>query len=211
MHRLYYIHDPMCSWCYGFAQSWRRLRESLPAEVTVIRLLGGLAADNEAPMSTAMRRQVHDNWYRIEQHIPGVRFNHDFWRRCTPRRSTWPACRAVIAARQQGQQYDEAMTRAIQQAYYQQARNPSVTDTLLQLASEIGLDTRVFEAALHSERTQNTLQQEMSLASELGVYSYPDLRLWSDSDVDDETVKAIDIDYRDAATMLTQIKAWLAR
>ena len=31
----------------------------------------------------------------------GAEFNFDFWKLCKPRRSTYPACRAVLAARQQ--------------------------------------------------------------------------------------------------------------
>ncbi len=207
---LYYIHDPMCSWCYGFAAAWKRLQASLPGELSVVRLLGGLAPDSDEPMLEAMRRQVHDNWYRIEQSIPGVRFNHDFWTLCTPRRSTWPACRAVIASRQQGRQYDELMTHAIQQAYYLQARNTSDTGTLLQLAAGIGLDVGQFELTLCSEQSQNALLREMARASELGAYSYPDLRLQIDRDEPEDGVRAIAIDYLDPGPMLSQINSALS-
>ena len=53
---------------------------------------------------------IHDPMCRrIEGRIPGVRFNFDFWTHCTPKRSTYPACRAVIAARAQDPTLDEAM------------------------------------------------------------------------------------------------------
>ena len=51
---LYYAHDPMCSWCWGFRPVWQSLRRQLPPAVRVVRLLGGLAPDNDEPMPEAM-------------------------------------------------------------------------------------------------------------------------------------------------------------
>jgi protein-disulfide isomerase-like protein with CxxC motif len=47
---LIYVHDPMCSWCWGFADVYEELLEQLPPEVEIRRLLGGLAPDSDAPM-----------------------------------------------------------------------------------------------------------------------------------------------------------------
>ena len=126
----------MCSWCWAFSSALEKLLEKLPAEVGTKRLLAGLAPDSREPMPAQMRDYIRGQWRQIQRQIPGTRFNFDFWTRCVPRRSTYPACRAVIAARRQGESFDEAMTRAIQRAYYLQARNPSDTATLLELAGE---------------------------------------------------------------------------
>ena len=87
-------------------------------------------------MAPQMREYLQQTWRRIQQRIPGSQFNFDFWTSCEPRRSTWPACRAVIAAREQGAENDERMTRAIQEAYYLRARNPSDEAVLVTLAGE---------------------------------------------------------------------------
>ncbi|MEA1889503.1 MAG: hypothetical protein U9N50_06970 [Pseudomonadota bacterium] len=42
---LFYVHDPMCSWCWGFSGVAKQLFNSLPEQITLHRLLGGLAAD----------------------------------------------------------------------------------------------------------------------------------------------------------------------
>jgi hypothetical protein len=47
---LVYVHDPMCSWCWGFDPVLRELVSSLPEGVAVRRLLGGLAPDSDEPM-----------------------------------------------------------------------------------------------------------------------------------------------------------------
>lgn len=177
MTTLYYIHDPMCSWCWGFARTWSQLRSSLPAEIEVIRLLGGLAPDTDAPMPAAMQQKLTDTWHRIQCSIPGTEFNFSFWERTDLRRTTYPACRAVIAARQQGTDYDSAMTRAIQRAYYLQARNPANEVTLMELADELGLNTAVFNRALHDPHTQAELLQEIARARAMNADSFPGLVL----------------------------------
>ena len=159
-NELFYIHDPMCSWCWGFAGVAKQLFNSLPGSVTVHRLLGGLAADNNQPMPLELQKSIQENWRRIENKIPGVKFNFDFWSVCQPRRSTYPACRAVIAARLQGDEYDETMTARIQQAYYEEARNPSDNETLIELAIDLGLDPHRFRNDLVAESSQQILMDE---------------------------------------------------
>lgn len=176
MTKLYYVHDPMCSWCWGFNNTWQQLQSELPTDIEVVRLLGGLAEDTDTPMSADMREKLADTWHRIAR-ISGVEFNFDFWTACTPRRSTYPACRAVIAARQQGTEYDRAMTQAIQRAYYLQARNPSDEATLVTLAAELGLDSEAFRLALFAEPTHAQLLQEIAQARRLGADSFPSLVL----------------------------------
>ncbi len=177
MNRLYYVHDPMCSWCWGFTDTWQQLRANLPEQIEVIRLLGGLAPDTDAPMPEAMQRSIINTWHRVAEHIPGVNFNFDFWTNTTPRRTTYPACRAVIAARQQGLEYDTAMTTSIQHAYYLEACNPSNESTLIELASELGLDTHTFIRTLRDPSTHETLLKEIKLAREMHADSFPDLVL----------------------------------
>lgn len=174
---LIYVHDPMCSWCYGFSQVHDQLIEGLPAEVEIRRLVGGLAPDSDLPMPEPMRQMLQQTWARIEQTIPGTKFNFDFWNKCEPRRATYPACRAIIAAREQGEQFDLMMTRQIQQAYYLQARNPSDNDTLIELAVEIGLNAERFASDLVDPRIQQRLLDEINQARSIGIDSFPSLVL----------------------------------
>ena len=92
---LYYVADPMCSWCYGFALEWKRAKDQLALPVRLV--MGGLASDSDEPMPAEMREYVQSAWRSVAQ-TTGAGFNHEFWERCTPRRSTYPSCRAVLAA-----------------------------------------------------------------------------------------------------------------
>ena len=197
---LYYVHDPMCSWCWGFSRALNELLENLPKDIEVCRLLGGLAADSDVPMPDSMQQYIKSNWSRIEDRIPGVKFNFDFWSKCIPRRSTYPACRAVIAARQQGEENDVKMTKAIQNAYYQEARNPSDESILIELALELNLSIDDFKQDLISNEIEDKLMQEINLTRELYAESYPNLVLKTAS----ESI-SIPIDYNNSQTMLDLI------
>jgi len=93
------------------------------------------------------------------------------------------------------------MIRAIQIAYYQQAKNPSLPETLQACAREIGLDEAIFIEDLKSPAIESELQHQMQLARSMDGYSYPSLRL-----VHNSTVFPIAIDYLDHRTMLDEIK-----
>ncbi len=198
---LYYIHDPMCSWCWGFRPTLERLRADLPNHIRVERLLGGLAPDTDEPMPQQMREWLQQTWRKISERIPSTRFNHDFWVRCAPRRSTYPACRAVIAARRQDPRLDEAMTDAIQRAYYLEARNPSDRDTLIELAREIGADADDFVETLDAPETQAELEREIELIREMDAWQFPSLVL----DLEGSRWR-VPIDYLDAGAMLETIR-----
>ncbi len=202
---LFYVHDPMCSWCWGFRPVWQKLQQALPDSVQLISYVGGLAADSDEPMAEALQRDIQGAWRRIEQVIPGTRFNFDFWAQQTPRRSTYPACRSVITAREMADRADQ-MTHAIQQAYYLQAKNPSDLDTLVEAAASIGLDTDHFRRQIQSSEIEQALQAELATVRELGVYSFPSLVLQSG-----EALHNIQLDYNHANSMLAEIERQLGR
>ncbi len=202
--RLIYVHDPMCSWCWGFNPNFANLCAQLPAQITVTRLLGGLAPDSDQPMPIELQEKLQETWRRIQARIPGTRFNFDFWRLCSPRRSTWPACRAVIAARSLEPDLETRMILAIQQAYYLQARNPSDAATLVSLAGSLGLDTRAFADQLDAPATQTALEREIDQARRMGADSFPSLRLQIG-----QAVWPIPVDYTQAGPMLDTIRSVL--
>jgi putative protein-disulfide isomerase len=186
--RLFYFHDPMCSWCWAFSPALREVEARLPECTRLVRVLGGLAPDTEEPMPAAMRERLQEIWRTIQVRVPGTPFNFDYWEVCTPRRSTYRACRAVIAATRQGN-HERAMIDAIQRAYYLGALNPSDRFTLITLAGELGLDIERFAQALDHPETQAELERQIAFARQRGVQGFPTLLLetggqWQSIEVD---------------------------
>ena len=169
---IYYVVDPMCSWCWGFAPVWREFVSEIPESVAVVDLMGGLAPDNEAPMDSAMRQYVQDAWGAVKART-GAEFNFEFWNKCDPKRSTYPACRAVIAAGEQASGARSLMYDAIQRAYFLEARNPSDAEALECVAGEIGLDRKQFTEDLGSDHINRIFQLELESVAKLGVSGFP--------------------------------------
>jgi putative protein-disulfide isomerase len=202
---LYYVHDPMCSWCWGFRPVWQQVQSALAGKLTIRYLLGGLAADSDMPMSADMQANIKDTWAHIQKEIPGTEFNFAFWTQNQPRRSTYPACRALIAAGLQGQaQAADDMLLAIQQAYYLQAKNPSDSDVLIQLAIDSGLDAAQFKTDLFSVQCELLLQQDLQMVDKLGVRGFPSLVLTCNG-----SNALISIDYTNSETIVSSILATL--
>ena len=195
---LYYVYDPMCSWCWAFRSVLLQLRDQLPDNITWQNVLGGLAPDNDEPMSVQTREMVQGHWRKIQSTV-GTEFNFDFWTQCEPRRDTYKASRAVVAAT--WQQAEEAMIEAIQKAYYLRAMNPSEPDTLIKLASELGLDRRLFSKDFGAAKTEIEFRRQLQLRAELYVRSFPSLVHEHDS-----RRSLIKHDYLDYGVLLTQIR-----
>jgi putative protein-disulfide isomerase len=199
---LIYVHDPMCSWCWGFEATRQQIFAAVAGRMQIRRMVGGLAPDSDVAMPEAMRSMLQQTWQRIEQSIPGTRFNFEFWQKCSPRRSTYPANRAVIAAREQGEEFDSQMTARIQRAYYLEAKNPSDNSTLIELATDIGLDTEQFASSLVAVSTEQKLESEIRATREMGINSFPSLAVQKA-----DRLSHIGLNYIDPEAMLREIEA----
>ncbi len=176
-NHLFYVHDPMCSWCWGFQKTWQQVQNNLASLVDIHYVVGGLAPDSDQPMPKAQQQDIAGYWRIIQTKIPGTEFNFDFWTHCSPRRSTYPACRAVLAAKNLDPDKEIDMILAIQQAYYLQAKNPSDIDTLITCAENIGIEKTAFEYALTSDAIETLFQEQLQLSTQLGARGFPSLIL----------------------------------
>ena len=201
MTTLYYILDPMCSWCYAFAPTWKKLLQNLPSHINVEYIHGGLAPHSKEPMPQEMQEMLQNTWKDIEQKV-GTKFNYDFWSKCKPRRSTYLACQACVSARIQSKEYE--MIQEIQKAYYQDASNPSDRDTLELAASNIGLNLEKFSQDLESKEIVDLFGEDLNKRRELGIRVFPSLVLKSK-----DSYSNISMDLQNYETILEQIKACL--
>ena len=197
---LYYIHDPMCSWCWAFQPTWHKVLKELPSHINVNYLLGGLAPDNDLSMSLETQKYVQDNWIKIQEVVPGTEFNYDFWTLNEPRRSTYISCRAVIAAKKQHPDFEVLMTKGIQKAYYLNAQNPSNEDTLIKIAKDIGLNEKLFKEDLKSTEVNKNLLDQIQITKTMPISGFPSLVL-----VKNSNLERIKIDYLESNYIINQI------
>ncbi|WP_258239192.1 DsbA family protein [Arcobacter sp. CECT 8989] len=173
MMKLIYVMDPMCAWCYAFSLELEEFLQKHPS-FEVEYIMGGLAPDNDTPMDESMKKTISSYWHDIEKKTK-VTFNHDYWKENSPYRSTYPACRAVIAAETLQAKSSAKMVKAIQSAYYKESKNPSIKDILVQCAISIGLDETKFLQTFESKKIEEKLQEHLSITHQLQVRGFPAL------------------------------------
>jgi len=201
--RFYYVHDPMCSWCWAHLPEWQKLEAHLSELLPIEYVLGGLAPDSDLPMSMDQQQAISGYWKKISD-LLGTEFNYDFWTKNTPRRSTYPACRAVLAASWQNAMHE--MNIALQKAYYLRAMNPSDIATHVILAEELGLNIEQFSQDLNSEKLNHEFNQQLALAQSLPIQGFPSMVLLHQG-----KFYPIRLDYEDHSAALTQVKEILSR
>ena len=57
--QLFYVYDPMCSWCWGYRPTWLALQEAVNNQLPNVKinyLVGGLASDSNEPMPEEMQQ-----------------------------------------------------------------------------------------------------------------------------------------------------------
>lgn len=196
MKELIYVADPMCSWCWGYHPVISAVHDAV--DVPVRYVMGGLARDSDEPMPQEIRSYIQDQWRKVTAET-GATFNWDFWDVCQPRRSTYPACRAVIAAGFQDRMRD--MFEAVQRAYYQDARNPSDLSTLSAVASEIGLDVEQFNRDVASDEAEQALQDGFNVRRSINANEFPSLVVVTN----DDRVVWLTKGYADASSVLARL------
>lgn len=171
--RFIYVMDPMCAWCFAFQPELEHFLKQ-HSTATVEWIMGGLAPDNDEPMDENLKQTISSYWHQIEK-VSHVTFNHSYWELNTPYRSTYQACRAVISAESMVATSSEQMVKAIQSAYYSEAKNPSLNETLIDCAKSLSLNESEFELKLKSKETEQQLQDHLHLAAHLQVSGFPAL------------------------------------
>ena len=61
---LFYIGDPMCSWCYGFSSQLDEVKENLPENVQLQLIMGGLRANGTQKMPE-LKDFLRKHWEEI--------------------------------------------------------------------------------------------------------------------------------------------------
>ena len=198
----------MCSWCYGFAPAWNKIQEKLPSTIKVEYVVGGLAPDSAQPMPQETQMMIKGAWERIRVML-GTEFNFSFWDNNKPRRSTYPACRAVLTAKMQN--FEKEMITAIQEAYYLRALNPSDDDILIQIATELKnalpeqkIDIEKFSKDLNSAAINQDLEYQILLSRKLTHRGFPSLVL-----AHNNSTHFIEHDYKNHTITLDEISAIL--
>jgi putative protein-disulfide isomerase len=173
--RLLYVMDPMCSWCWGFAEVAQALVEQAQAGGMTLQLVvGGLRTGSGSALEPSTRRYILEHWeavaqttgqsFRFQDALPDG-FVYD----------TEPACRAVVAARSLDPESAWRLVKLIQQAFYLEGRDVTRPAVLTELAEQAGLPRIEFAEAFDSVEQRAATAADFVWVQDLGIAGFPTL------------------------------------
>lgn len=151
------VTDPASPQGWGAEPLRRQIGQSFGAGVRWRVVLSGLAREVDEPARLAL--ELLD-----AAAASGMPVDARGWL-ADPPRSTYPACLAVLAAREQGR--DASLLRVLREGFCLRRRRPDSRDALLAAAREVpGLDTVRFGVALESSATLEAFGDDLAWARE---------------------------------------------
>ncbi len=170
---LIYVGDPLCSWCWGFAPSLRKLRLAYPDRFRYRLLVGGLRTGESAlPIDDQVRAYLARAWEQVERRS-GQPFDHEFLKTADFVYDTEPACRSVVAARSLAPELVFDYNEALQDAFYHRGLDPTRLETFVAVARELGLSEESFEELVQSKDVARETRDDFDTARAMGASGFP--------------------------------------
>ncbi len=202
--QLIYVGDPMCSWCWGFAPTKRRIEEQCQGRAEVSLVVGGLRPFTTEPQDDERKAFLREHWQEIGEKT-GQPFAFHLLDRDDFVYDTEPPSRAAVVVRHlDGQAKAPDFFSELQRAFY--ADNADVTQaaTLTALARDFGVDGDAFAANFETDEMRQATTEDFQLARSLGVTGFPTVVV-----KDDEGYAYLTVGYQPYEQLGTLLDAWL--
>ena len=138
-------------------------------------VLGGLR-----PGGTETNEDLADflahHWKDVEKRTVQP-VNYDVLKDSTLVYDTEPACRAVVVVRSMKPEIELAFFKAVQSAFYVDAKDIRDTETYVELATSFDLDGEKFKAEFESEEMKYANKADFQISSEMGVRGFPSVAI----------------------------------
>lgn len=173
------ITDPFCTWCWGAEPLLRRLEETYRDQVDLSFVMGGLVEDFETFRDRANDitepRDVAHHWEQAaERH--GMPVDADVWRNDPPR-SSYPANIAFEAAKQQDRELAHHYLRRLREAVTTECRNIAREPVLVDLASDVGLDTDALARDIQNGAAEDRFHEDLEFVRQSRATALPSFRV----------------------------------
>lgn len=179
--KLWYVADPMCSWCWGFAPTIAAIRQRYTGRLTIELMLGGLRPGTKLPIASQQRQDILGHWHNV-QRMTGQPFQFEGAMPEGFIYDTEPASRGVVTVSTMAPHLTFPFFSAIQQAFYVNQMDVTKSENLLQLAIGLKIDPEQFLQVFMSETIKQQTQMNFSHARQWGIDGFPSLVIQDNAD-----------------------------
>ncbi|WP_025042238.1 DsbA family protein [Nitrosospira briensis] len=170
--KLWYVADPMCSWCWGFSPVIEVIQREYGGRFEVELLLGGLRPGAKQPMLPTQREQILHHWRAVQQRTAQpFRFEGAMPEGFVY--DTEPASRGVVAVSLINREAIFSFFKMVQSAFYVEQQDVTNPIVLSQLAARVGIDAQQFGQAFESDIAKRLTLEHFQKASQWGVHGFP--------------------------------------
>lgn len=160
--------DPWCWWSWGLEPILQRLREVYGDRVRVTYRMGGQFEDlGEWRQAYGVDAKSEQDWIRESIDLMGMPVVPDYYSR-TGVRSSYPACLAFKASQRQSEPSAARYLRRMMEAFMVECR-PATDETLLGLATEVGLDAERLKVEMASAEAVTAFEEDRDEMARSGV------------------------------------------
>jgi putative protein-disulfide isomerase len=174
---LIYIADPMCSWCYGFGRSVDALLADAgaAAPLQLALVMGGLRPFTTDAMAPDRIDEILGHWHHVHEASgqPFAQAPHTILHEPGFVYDTEPASRAVVAVRSHWPTRVWRYFKAVQQAFYADAKNVTRPEVLADLAEAQGLPQAEFAQAFASQAMRDATLRDFRQSQAWGIRGFP--------------------------------------
>jgi len=169
---LWYIADPMCSWCWGFAPVIEAVRRNYCNFLKIELVLGGLRPGTKQTIASAQREEILHHWKAVKR-ATGQSFRFEGAMPEGFIYDTEPASRGVVAISLINPEVIFPFFESTQFAFYAEQKDVTKPEILVQLATNIGIDAKSFLRVFESDEAKNQTSIHFDKVRQWGVHSFP--------------------------------------
>jgi len=174
--------DPVCTWCWGSEPVLRTLETRFGKKVVISYVMGGLVKDITAFYDSHNKiggdiqqsnKSIAAHWLEAsERHGMPVRVD-GFKLFTEEQTSTYPQNIAYKAAQMQDETLANRFMRRMREATATEARQTNLTEVLVELASESGLDIARFLDDFTNGRAKAAFEEDLYTTSQFRAHGFP--------------------------------------
>lgn len=178
--------DPVCTWCWGSEPVLRKLETRFGEQVKICYIMGGLVQDITSFYDSyndiggdpdRSNKNIAKHWVDASARhgMPVKSEGFKLFSREHP--STYPQNIAYKAAQMQDQALANRFLRRIREASAAEARQTNITEVLLELASEVGLDIARFLEDFNKGAARKAFEEDLATTAKYGARGFPSFLL----------------------------------
>ena len=179
---IYYVYDPLCSWCYGFSPVMKKLKNSYDNEFNFEVISGGMqSGDRKQPVSVI--RDYLKGAYKNVTERTGVEFGDKFMKVLddgTRILDSIPPSIALSIIKELKPEETLNFAAIIQEAIYYDGMDWNLVEAYFPYLEKYNIDPdefmKKFEDPIYKEKTL----EDFKLASNFGVTGFPTVILKKD-------------------------------